>query len=232
MFFLLFLGKKLKWAPWPFMEWVAISFDLISFTVKSILQWKISNISKYRHNWIIHLCIPSTSLNIYQLNIYQLVSLNPVNRCPHQYYFEANLRIHIISSINILVCIFKKKYSPYWKHNHSHTQTILIMITPNGINYSGSDGKEPACNSGDPGLITRLGRSPGEGNRYPLRYPCLEKSMVERGAWQATSPWGRKVSEQRTQWLTHTVIQSSHFQLSQKLISVSSPRLCLLHLAH
>ena len=27
----------------------------------------------------------------------------------------------------------------------------------------GSDGKEPACNVGDPGLIPGLGRSPGEG---------------------------------------------------------------------
>ena len=27
----------------------------------------------------------------------------------------------------------------------------------------GSDGKESACNEGDPGLICRLGRSPGEG---------------------------------------------------------------------
>ena len=32
----------------------------------------------------------------------------------------------------------------------------------------GSDGKEPACNVGDPGLIPGLGRSPGEGNDNPL----------------------------------------------------------------
>ena len=29
-----------------------------------------------------------------------------------------------------------------------------------------------------------LGRSPGEGNGYPLQYSCLENSM-DRGAWQA-----------------------------------------------
>ena len=29
-----------------------------------------------------------------------------------------------------------------------------------------SDGKESACNSGDPGLIPGWGRSPGEGNGY------------------------------------------------------------------
>jgi len=29
------------------------------------------------------------------------------------------------------------------------------------------------------------GRSPGEGNGYPLQYSCLESSM-DRGTWQAT----------------------------------------------
>ena len=38
----------------------------------------------------------------------------------------------------------------------------------------GSGGKESACNSGDLGLILGLGRSPGEGNGYPLQYSCLE----------------------------------------------------------
>ena len=32
----------------------------------------------------------------------------------------------------------------------------------------GSDNKESACNEGDLGLIPGLGRSPGEGNNYPL----------------------------------------------------------------
>ena len=40
-----------------------------------------------------------------------------------------------------------------------------------------SAGKEPACNVGDPGSIPRLGRSPGEGNSYPLQYSGLENSM-------------------------------------------------------
>ena len=49
----------------------------------------------------------------------------------------------------------------------------------------GSDGKESACNAGDPGLIPGSGRPPGEGNDYPLQCSCLENS-VDRGAWQAT----------------------------------------------
>ena len=40
----------------------------------------------------------------------------------------------------------------------------------------GSAGKESACNVGDLGLITGLGRSPGEGNGYPLQYSGLENS--------------------------------------------------------
>ena len=49
----------------------------------------------------------------------------------------------------------------------------------------GPDGEEYACNAGDPGLIPGLGRSPGEGNGYPIQYSQLENSM-DRGAWWAT----------------------------------------------
>ena len=37
----------------------------------------------------------------------------------------------------------------------------------------------------DTGLIHVSGRSPGEGNGYPLQYSCLENPM-DRGAWWAT----------------------------------------------
>ena len=49
----------------------------------------------------------------------------------------------------------------------------------------GSDSKASAHNSGDPGSIPGLGRSPGEGNGNPLQYSCLENSM-DGGAWWAT----------------------------------------------
>ena len=48
-----------------------------------------------------------------------------------------------------------------------------------------SDGKESACNKEDLGLTPGSGRSPGEGNGYPLQYPRLENSM-DRGASRAT----------------------------------------------
>ena len=41
----------------------------------------------------------------------------------------------------------------------------------------GSDGKQSACNAGDLGSVPGSGRSPGEGNGYPLQYSCLENPM-------------------------------------------------------
>ena len=41
----------------------------------------------------------------------------------------------------------------------------------------GSAGKESTCNTGDVGLIPGLGRSLGEGKRYPFQYSGLENSM-------------------------------------------------------
>ena len=48
----------------------------------------------------------------------------------------------------------------------------------------GSDGKESACNAGNPGSIPGLGRSTEVGNGNQLQYSCLENFM-DRTAWQA-----------------------------------------------
>jgi len=47
----------------------------------------------------------------------------------------------------------------------------------------GSDGKESACNAGDPGLVPGSGRSPGEGNGNPLQYSCLKNTMDRGASW-------------------------------------------------
>ena len=57
---------------------------------------------------------------------------------------------------------------------------------------SSSDGKESACNAGDPGSIPGSGRAPGEGNGYPLQYSCLENPM-DRGAWWLQSMGSQSV---------------------------------------
>ena len=62
---------------------------------------------------------------------------------------------------------------------HPYSIIVISHIFPGG-----SDGKESACNAGDPGSIPGLGRSPGEGNGYLLQYSCLEKS-IDREVWQA-----------------------------------------------
>ena len=56
----------------------------------------------------------------------------------------------------------------------------------------GSDGKESAFSAEDPGLIPELGRSPGEGNGYPLQYSCLENFM-DRGSWWSTAMGSKSV---------------------------------------
>ena len=45
--------------------------------------------------------------------------------------------------------------------------------------------KNPPSTAADAGSIPGSGRSPGEGNGYPLLFSCLENPM-DRGAWQAT----------------------------------------------
>ena len=47
-----------------------------------------------------------------------------------------------------------------------------------------SDSKASAYNAGDPGSIPQWGRSPGEGNVYPLQYSYSE-NLMDRGAWWA-----------------------------------------------
>ena len=66
---------------------------------------------------------------------------------------------------------------------------------------AGSDRKESACSAGDLGSIPGSGRSPGEGNGYPLQGSCLENS-TDRGAWPAIV---HEVTESDTnERLTHT----------------------------
>ena len=63
------------------------------------------------------------------------------------------------------------------------------LPTPISLDFPcGSAGKEPACNVGDLGLITGLGRSPREGKGYPLQYSGLEKSM-DYGSGRIRHDW-------------------------------------------
>ena len=73
----------------------------------------------------------------------------------------------------------KKKKKPQVK-------IILVIDSTNLLSFLGdSDSKESACNSGDLGSTSGLGRPLGIGNGNPLQHSCLENSM-NRGAWWTT----------------------------------------------
>ena len=69
--------------------------------------------------------------------------------------------------------------------------TNIKMLQIHPCFPDGSDGKESACNAGDPGSIPGLGRSPAEGNGHPIQYSYLENSM-DRRACRATVYWVTK----------------------------------------
>ena len=76
-------------------------------------------------------------------------------------------------------------------------ELIHIMGFPDG-----SDGRESACNARDLGLIPGSGRSPEEGNHYPLQYSCLENSM-DRGDWWLQSMRGKELDTTEELTLSH-----------------------------
>ena len=59
--------------------------------------------------------------------------------------------------------------------------SFFILNTSYVLGFLGDlDGKESACNVGDPGSISGLGRSPGERNGNPLQYSSLENPHGQR----------------------------------------------------
>ena len=86
-------------------------------------------------------------------------------------------------------------------HGVAKSQTRLIDFTFT-VYYSsvfvstgfpgGSNGKESACNVGDPGSIPELGRSPGERNSNPHQYSCLENSHGQMSL-AGYSPWDNRL---------------------------------------
>ena len=69
------------------------------------------------------------------------------------------------------MCVYIYIYS----HTHTETYTHIYMRDFPG----GSVGKEFTCNAGQPGLISGLGRFPGEGNGNPLSILAWEIPWTE-----------------------------------------------------
>ena len=135
-----------------------------------------------------------------------------------QWHIIFSWNVYSSHSADVPVITAWPKFSPTWDQVLSTEQQIISFCSSTShslvaskclqqnaqcdIPYGfpdGSDGKEPACNTGDPGSIPTLGRSPGEGNDYPLQYCCL-KNFMDRGAWWPTAQGGHKESD-TTEWL-------------------------------
>ena len=79
-----------------------------------------------------------------------------------------------------------------------------------------SDGKESACSVGDPGSISGLGRSPGEGHGNPLQYSCLG-NPIDGGPWWAAV---HGVTKSRTRLSNFTL--TFHFHALEKKMATHS----------
>ena len=78
--------------------------------------------------------------------------------------------------------VYRKKTQLWGEEIQVGKYTLQIFPLLNKFTLLGSfpcdsAGKESACNVRDLGSIPGLGRSPGEGNGYPLEYSGLENSM-------------------------------------------------------
>ena len=110
--------------------------------------------------------------------------------------------------------------------------------------YVSSVGKESTCNAGDPGLILRSGRSPGEGLGYPLQYswaslvaqlvknsPAMRENWVWSLGWEDPLEKGKATHSSILAWripwtvcIVHGVAKSrtqlSHFHFHFDLESL------------
>ena len=79
-----------------------------------------------------------------------------------------------------------------------------------------SVGKEPACNAGDSGSISGLGRSTGEGIGYPLQYSwtplvvqLVKNPPAMRETWVRSLGWEDQLEKGKA---THSSIWPGEFQ--------------------
>ena len=101
---------------------------------------------------------------------------------------SCTLKFSNVAMITTLVITFSPLYCCFSFEILSLIYLVWFTLRglPLEVGFPGSsDGKDSACNAGDPGLIPGSERSPGEGNDCPLQYSCLE-NPVDRGAWWAT----------------------------------------------
>ena len=88
-----------------------------------------------------------------------------------------------------------------------------------------SVGKESICNAGDPGSISGLGSSPGEGIGYPLQYfwaslvaqlvknpPAMQGTWVRSLGWEDPLEKGKATHSSILAWRSPWTVQSMGLQ--------------------
>ena len=83
---------------------------------------------------------------------------------------------HIIFKLNK---IKKRKKIKAWKSQRKKKFSTYRGTNPSIISSCGSADKTICLQCGRPGFNIWVGKTPGEGNSYPLQYPSLKNSMDE-----------------------------------------------------
>ena len=125
-----------------------------------------------------------------------------------QLWVYVTLEIKRLSSVICFFAVTQKLFGPsllgdiYTLNDYWLAPSFIYSTHLYWVGFPGaSDGKEPACNAGDPCLITGSGRSSGEGNSYPRQY-FLPGEFHRQRNLEGYSPWGCKGSN-TTKQLTH-----------------------------
>ena len=91
----------------------------------------------------------------------------------------------------------------------------MLVCSSQGFPDS-SVGKEASCNAGDPGWISRLGQSAGEGIDYPLQYSwaslvaqLIKESACDEGDLGSIPGLGRFPGEGKGYPLQHSGLENS-----------------------
>ena len=131
-------------------------------------------------------------MNIFQ-NTTEWMRKGGSSSCPFPLLFNFSILVARITAQNQILAGYIPQLPTLTKCWHPSNKIIILTTTSTGSCSlpsfpGGSDGKESVCNAGDLGLIPGSGRSPGEGNGYPLKYSCME-NPTDREVWWATFHW-------------------------------------------
>ena len=141
--------------------------SLLFHHFNGIFQW--TKVFKLSDCWQ---CLGSLESRLWESLLFKLFIYCPLDQ--HSWEGGDNKRcLLIINAWGALECILPLRVVRCWDK-----MTELVYICLNELGFpGGSDGKQSACNVGDPGLISGSGISLGEGNGYPLQYSCLAWRM-------------------------------------------------------